>query len=122
MKTVLVTGATGNVGHRIATRLRDRGDRVRALVRDPNRARKVLPDVELVRGDVTAPETLAPAMRDVGLVFQWQRDEDIFDRLHVDDGRRRRSARGNARRDEPRRSTEALRVREFEGRRGSRVR
>jgi dihydroflavonol-4-reductase len=89
MKTVLVTGATGNVGHRIATKLRDRGDRVRALVRDPERARKVLPDVELVRGDVTAPETLEPAMRDVGLVFhaagmpeQWQRDEGIFDRVN----------------------------------------
>jgi nucleoside-diphosphate-sugar epimerase len=87
---VLVTGATGNVGHRIATKLVARGDRVRALVRDPDRARVVLPhDVELAKGDVTQPATLAPAMRDVALVFhaagmpeQWQRDEAIFDRVN----------------------------------------
>src|SRR5262245_45832036 len=87
---VLVTGATGNVGHSIAKKLVARGDAVRALVRNPDRARSALPaEVTLVRGDVTEPETLAPAMRDVELVFhaagmpeQWQRDESIFDRVN----------------------------------------
>lgn len=87
---VLVTGGTGNVGNRIATKLVARGDHVRALVRDASRARAALPEpIELVKGDVTLPETLAPAMRDVELVFhaagmpeQWQRDDGIFDRVN----------------------------------------
>src|SRR5262245_35883526 len=87
---VLVTGATGNVGHAIAKKLALRGDSVRALVRNEDRARSVLPaEVALVRGDITEPETLAPAMRDVELVFhaagmpeQWQRDEGVFDRVN----------------------------------------
>ena len=40
---VLVTGATGKVGHAVAQALADRGDEVRALVRDPARAATVLP-------------------------------------------------------------------------------
>ena len=40
---VLVTGATGKVGNAIASALLDRGDQVRALVRDPKRAASVLP-------------------------------------------------------------------------------
>jgi UDP-glucose 4-epimerase len=35
---ILVTGATGKVGSRLAKRLAQRGDQVRALVRDPTRA------------------------------------------------------------------------------------
>src|SRR3954470_14510533 len=50
----LVTGATGKVGNAVARALVARGDHVRALVRDPARARALLPDaVELVEGDVT---------------------------------------------------------------------
>ena len=40
---VLVTGATGKVGHAVARALVERGDDVRALVRDPGRAASVLP-------------------------------------------------------------------------------
>ena len=35
---ILVTGATGKVGSRLAKRLAQRGDQVRALVREPARA------------------------------------------------------------------------------------
>jgi nucleoside-diphosphate-sugar epimerase len=88
--TVLVTGATGLIGNAIARRLVERGERVRALVRDVERAGRVLPaGVELVRGDVTAPESLPGAMRGVERVFhaagmpeQWQPDEGIFDRVN----------------------------------------
>lgn len=63
---------------------------MRALVRDPARARPMLPaEVELVAGDVTLPDTLTPAMHDVELVFhaagvveQWVADETIFDRVN----------------------------------------
>ncbi|WP_113704398.1 NAD(P)H-binding protein [Nonomuraea lactucae] len=68
MSTILVTGPTGNVGKHVVSRLAEAGLAVRALVRDPSRAR--LPaGVEVVRGDLTAPETLEPALRDVEAVF-----------------------------------------------------
>jgi nucleoside-diphosphate-sugar epimerase len=89
-RPILVTGATGLVGYALAKRLADRGDRVRALVRDPARARAMLPaSIELVPGDVTAPASLEPAMRDVRLAFhaagmpeQWQADDAVFDRVN----------------------------------------
>src|SRR3954469_13941702 len=55
MKT-LVTGATGKVGHAVASALLERGDEVRALLRDPARAAGQVPDgIERVQGDVSAP-------------------------------------------------------------------
>lgn len=62
--TILVTGATGKVGSRLATRLAARGHHVRALVRDPSRA----PAVELVRGDLLDPASLADAVRGVATI------------------------------------------------------
>jgi len=87
---VLVTGATGLIGNAIARRLVARGDTVRALVRDPEKAARLLPsEVRLVRGDVTAPDSLPAAVKGVDHVFhaagmpeQWQRDEGIFDRVN----------------------------------------
>jgi dihydroflavonol-4-reductase len=90
MMNALVTGATGLIGNAIARRLVARGGRVRVLVRDPERAARVLPTgVELVRGDVTVPESLPAAMREVEWLFhaagmpeQWQPDASIFDRVN----------------------------------------
>jgi dihydroflavonol-4-reductase len=87
---VLVTGATGLIGNAIARRLVARGDSVRALVRDPERAARLLPpEVERVRGDVTAPDSLPAALRDIDHVFHaaglpehWQPDDGIFDRVN----------------------------------------
>ena len=61
---VLVTGATGYIGGRLAPRLLQAGYRVRCLVRDPGRlqGRPWLDQVELVTGDVLHPETLPAAM------------------------------------------------------------
>jgi uncharacterized protein YbjT (DUF2867 family) len=48
VRTILVTGATGNVGSSLVAELADRGVAARAFVRDPDRAAAVLgPDVEL---------------------------------------------------------------------------
>src|SRR4051794_14681053 len=87
----LVTGATGKVGHAIASALLDRGDQVRALVRDPKRAASVLPaGIEPVKGDVTDVGSLAAAVEGCELVFnsmgmpeQWVRDEGIFDQVNA---------------------------------------
>ncbi|MFI9100231.1 NmrA family NAD(P)-binding protein [Streptomyces fildesensis] len=68
MTRILVTGATGTIGRHIVSSLAGTGLDVRALARDPDRA--ALPEgVEVVRGDLTAPETLEPALRDVERVY-----------------------------------------------------
>ena len=87
----LVTGATGKVGHSVVLALVERGDQVRALVRDPNRARRLLPtQVELVAGDVTQPSSLEGACAGCEIVFnamglpeQWLPDEGAFARVNA---------------------------------------
>ncbi|TVP60994.1 MAG: NAD-dependent epimerase/dehydratase family protein [Nodularia sp. (in: Bacteria)] len=60
-----VAGATGETGRRIVQELVGRNIPVRALVRDVEKARAILPaDVELVVGDVLQPETLNAALGD----------------------------------------------------------
>lgn len=63
---ILVTGATGKVGSRLAKRLARRGDHVRALVRDPSRAREL--GVELVKGDLLDVASLEAALRGIDAV------------------------------------------------------
>lgn len=66
---ILITGATGKVGSRLATRLKQRGHAVRALVRDPARAVTLeAAGVTLARGDLLVPDTLAAAARGVEAV------------------------------------------------------
>lgn len=61
--TTLVTGATGNTGHHVVAELVRRGERVRALTRNPDlAATKLPPGVELVAGTHTAPGTLTAAL------------------------------------------------------------
>ncbi|UJR81380.1 NAD(P)H-binding protein [Sandaracinus amylolyticus] len=66
---ILVTGANGTIGSHVVPRLLARGERVRALVRDAARAAKLGPDVEIVVGDLTRPETLDRAFARVDRVF-----------------------------------------------------
>ncbi|WAE73962.1 NAD(P)H-binding protein [Streptomonospora nanhaiensis] len=66
--TVLVTGATGNVGRLVVRRLHDEGVRVRAMTR--NSRRPDLPaGVEAVRGDLASPDTLSEALRGVDRLY-----------------------------------------------------
>jgi uncharacterized protein YbjT (DUF2867 family) len=65
-----VAGATGETGRRIVRQLVDRGIAVRAMVRDLDAARSILPtEVELVVGDVLQRDKLADLMGDCTVVF-----------------------------------------------------
>ncbi|AXB45210.1 NAD(P)H-binding protein [Amycolatopsis albispora] len=66
--TILVTGATGNVGGHVLRQLRERGVPVRALTRNPAAA-KLPDDVEVVAGDLAAPETLDAAFEGVSAAY-----------------------------------------------------
>ena len=68
-RSVLVTGATGQIGAALAHALVQRGDRVRCLVRDPERARRILgAEVEPAAGDLGVAATLPAALRGVEAV------------------------------------------------------
>lgn len=63
MGTILVAGATGGVGKRVVSRLRENNYPVRALVRDATRAKKILGEnVELFEADIIIKETLTPQL------------------------------------------------------------
>ncbi|WP_344950290.1 NmrA family NAD(P)-binding protein [Actinomadura miaoliensis] len=64
--TTLVTGATGNTGRHVVAELVRRGERVRALTRNPAaNAGRFPAEVELVAGTHNAPETLDTALQGV---------------------------------------------------------
>ena len=68
--TILVTGATGNVGSGLVSSLIAKGASVRALVREPSRAPGLTDaGVEVVIGDLDRPETPDAAFGGVGTVF-----------------------------------------------------
>lgn len=91
MSATLVTGATGTVGHAVAAQLAASGAEVRALVRDVERARPLLPTgVAPVRGDLTDPAGVAAAVAGCARVFhaagmpeQWRLDPRDFQRINV---------------------------------------
>ncbi len=63
---ILVTGATGTSGSEIVKALLSRAERPRVLVRDPEKAAKMLgDDIEIARGDFEDPASLEAAMEDV---------------------------------------------------------
>lgn len=66
--TILVTGATGNVGRHVVQQLVQRGAQVRALVRNPASAN--LPDsVEVVQGDQLDVDALRQAFQGISTLF-----------------------------------------------------
>jgi len=70
MNPVLVTGATGTVGAHVVRALRQRATPVRAFVRDPEKAVRLLgPEVETVVGDFGDPAALGVAVDGVERVF-----------------------------------------------------
>jgi uncharacterized protein YbjT (DUF2867 family) len=90
MKPVLMLGAGGFVGRHLAAELLQRAIPVRALVRDPEKVKPLLPQqVELRQGDITEPATLQAAMEGCQAVYhlvaiEFERGEATFQRVHVD--------------------------------------
>jgi uncharacterized protein YbjT (DUF2867 family) len=66
--TILVTGATGNIGRQVVEHLVKRGADVRALVRDPSKA-NFPAGVSVVQGDFLDVDSLRKAMSGVSTLF-----------------------------------------------------
>ncbi|MBI2845276.1 MAG: NAD(P)H-binding protein [Chloroflexi bacterium] len=64
---ILVVGGTGFVGRHLAQHLVAQVEQVRVLARRPRSA--IPPQAEFVPGDVTKPESLAPAMAGVSVIY-----------------------------------------------------
>ena len=68
MNPVLVIGGTGTVGREVVSQLLAKGAQVRAMARNPSTA-QLPPQVEVVRGDLTLPETLDSCLDGIETVF-----------------------------------------------------
>lgn len=75
-QSVLVTGAGGFIGSHLAERLVREGARVRAMVHYNGAGRRgwldespLADDMQILQGDITDPEQLAPMIRGVDVVF-----------------------------------------------------
>jgi len=68
MNRILVIGGTGNVGRHVMAQLSATGAPFRVMARNPDSLQ--LPGaVDVVRGDLTAPDTLDSCLRDIETVF-----------------------------------------------------
>jgi NAD(P)H-binding len=65
---VLVVGATGSIGQLVVDEAIRQGHTVRALARDPRKARQLPKEAAVIVGDLTRPETLAPAVDEVDAI------------------------------------------------------
>jgi len=68
MPRLLIIGATGTIGRQVVSQLPTTGPQIRALARDPLAA-ALPPHVEVVRGDLTLPDTLDECLAGVDTVF-----------------------------------------------------
>ena len=68
MKRILVTRATGQIGSEVISQLGDTGSRICAMSRNPHSA-NLPPDVEIVPGDLSAPDTLDACLNGIDSVF-----------------------------------------------------
>jgi farnesol dehydrogenase len=91
---VLVTGVTGYLGGRVASRIAEDGHEVRGFVRDPARwtdrpatGAAVLGDVEDRASISRAVEGCDAVVHCAALVKPWARDKRAFDRINVEGSR-----------------------------------
>jgi uncharacterized protein YbjT (DUF2867 family) len=78
MMTILITGATGNVGSLVVGRLLARGHRPRVFVRDEGKARgRYRNQVDVAIGDLTDPASLEAALAGVDELFLISTGHDL---------------------------------------------
>src|SRR5271165_6782746 len=66
--TILVIGATGSIGSLVVEEAFRQGYSVRALVRSAEKARRLPAKAEAVIGDLTRPDTLDAAVKDIDAI------------------------------------------------------
>ncbi|MBI3811692.1 MAG: complex I NDUFA9 subunit family protein [Nitrospirae bacterium] len=86
---IFVTGGTGFVGREVVRQLHGAGHKVRCLVRDLERAKRILPPtVELLHGDLTDPENFKAGLKDCQAVIHLvgilvEKGPATFERIHL---------------------------------------
>lgn len=84
MREILLTGATGFIGSRLAVALEAAGYRVRCATRDPARARLRAPELTWIGVDLDRPETVAPALDGCDAAFYLVHSMDQHDANYPD--------------------------------------
>jgi len=89
---ILITGATGYIGHQLALTLAERGNEINILVRDPNSANVPFhKNIHVFAGDITDRQSISAAMRNCEQVYHtaalvkiFARDPSDFYKVNVD--------------------------------------
>ncbi|MBI4176051.1 MAG: NAD-dependent epimerase/dehydratase family protein [Candidatus Aenigmarchaeota archaeon] len=66
---ILVTGGTGFIGQNLVRDLLNEGYPARLLCRDIEKARKMFPKIEAVKGDILDKESIRKAVKDAGTII-----------------------------------------------------
>ncbi len=88
---ILVTGATGYIGHQLAITLAERGNEVHVLVRNPGSINVPLhKNIRVFTGDITNRPSITAAMRECKQVYHtaakvglWAKDSSVFYNVNV---------------------------------------
>lgn len=89
---ILVTGATGYVGHKLALTLAERGNEVNVLVRNPAAGNvPVHTNIRTFTGDITDRESITAAINECEQVYHvaalakiFSKDASLFQKINVD--------------------------------------
>jgi len=86
---ILIAGGTGFVGRNLLPHLLGKAATIRLLVRDKEKAKRLfVSDLELIEGDITKPESLQQACRDIDAVIHLvgiinEKGRNNFETVHV---------------------------------------
>jgi len=89
---ILITGATGYIGHKLAIEAARRNFIVHALVRDPQSKNfPVYPNIIPFKGDITDKDSVFTAMHGCEKVLHaaaiakmWEKDSSLFYKMTID--------------------------------------